>query len=242
LLCGAGLMLRSFAKLHRTNPGFQTEHLLTMKIALPGGTYPKLEQTRAYLDRLMGRLHTLPGVQSAAAASTLPLSGESDWGTFLIADGTTADWAKASAADWRGVSADFFRTLRIPLLRGREFTPADQNNQNAAIINEAMAKKFWPNKDPIGQKILNRDQRDPLEIIGIVADVKGAGLNAQAKPEMYTLLRGFWYVFSPAYKPGPVNPGWHSSRRNRRARPWCARLSGRHDGPTLERLSGDSAL
>jgi putative ABC transport system permease protein len=195
MLCGAGLMLRSFVQLNRVNPGFQPEHLLTMKIALPGGTYPKLEQTRAYLDRLMERLQSLPGVQSAAAASTLPLSGESDWGTFLIADGTTADWAKASAADWRGVSANFFQTLRIPLVRGRAFTPADEKNQNTAIINEAMAKKFWPNTDPIGQKILNRDQRNPIEIIGIVADVKGAGLNAQAKPEMYTPLRGFWYAF-----------------------------------------------
>src|SRR5256885_854247 len=110
-------------------PGFLTEHLLTMKIALPGGTYPRPEQTRAYLDRVMERLQTLPGVASVAAASTLPLSGESDWGTFLIADGARADWAKASAADWRGVSANYFETRHIPLRRGREFTPADEKNQ-----------------------------------------------------------------------------------------------------------------
>ena len=195
LLCGAGLMLRSFMYLNRVSPGFQTEHLLTMKIALPGGTYRKLEQTRAYLDRLMERLQTLPGVQSVAAASTLPLSGESDWGTFLIADGATADWAKASAADWRGVSANFFETLHIPLMRGREFTPADEMNQNTLMINEAMASKFWPKTDPIGKTILNRANGGPLEIIGIVGDVKGAGLAAQAKPEMYTPLRGFWYAF-----------------------------------------------
>ena len=195
LLCGAGLMLRSFLYLNRVSPGFQTEHLLTMKIALPGGAYPKLEQTRGYLGRLMDRLQTLPGVQSVAAASTLPLSGESDWGTFLIADGATADWAKASAADWRGVSASFFQTLRIPLMRGREFTPADEKNQNTLIINEAMARKFWPQTDPIGKTILNRGNLHPVEIIGIVGDVRGAGLNAQTKPEMYTPLRGFWYAF-----------------------------------------------
>ncbi|HEX8882754.1 MAG TPA: ADOP family duplicated permease, partial [Candidatus Acidoferrum sp.] len=195
LLCGAGLTIRSFVDLNRVSPGFQTEHLLTMKIALPGGRYPKLEQTRTYLDRLMERLKTLPGVQSVAAASTLPLSGESDWDTFLIADGATADWTKASAADWRGVSADFFETLHIPLMSGREFTPADEINQNTLIINEAMARKFWPKKDPIGDTILNRDNRNPLEIIGIVGDVKGAGLSAQAKPEMYTPLRGFWRAF-----------------------------------------------
>jgi putative ABC transport system permease protein len=195
LLCGAGLMIRTFVYLNRVNPGFQTEHLLTMKIALPDGAYPKLEQTRAYLDRLMERLQTLPGVRSAAAASTLPLSGESDWGTFLIDDGTAPDWAKASAADWRGVSADFFRTLRIPLLRGREFVPSDEKNQNAVIINEATAKKFWRGTDPLGRRILVGHQDRLLEIIGVVGDVKGGSLNAAAKPEMYTPLRGFWYAF-----------------------------------------------
>jgi putative ABC transport system permease protein len=195
LLCGAGLMLRSFMYLNRVSPGFQTEHLLTMKIALPGGRYPRLGQTRVYLDRLIERLQTLPGVQSVAAASTLPLSGESDWGTFLIADGATTDWAKARAADWRGVSANFFHTLHIPLMSGREFTPADEIHQNTIIINEAMARKFWPKTDPLGKTILNRASGNPLEIIGIVGDVKGAGLSAQTKPEMYTPLRGFWYAF-----------------------------------------------
>lgn len=195
LLSGAGLMLRSFVYLNRVNPGFQTEHLLTMKIALPSGAYPKAEQTRAYLDRLMERLRALPGVQSAAAATTLPFSGESDWGTFLIADGRIPDWALASAADWRGVSADFFQTLRIPLLHGREFTPADEKNQNTIIINEAIARKFWPGTNPIGRRILVGHQAHLLEIIGVAGDVKGSGLNATAKPEMYTPLRGFWYAF-----------------------------------------------
>jgi putative ABC transport system permease protein len=195
LLCGAGLMLRSFMQLIRVNPGFQTEHLLTMKIALPSGEYPKLEQTSAYLDRLLERLRALPGVQSAAAASTLPLSGESDWGTFQIAGRAAPDWTNFSAASWRGVSVDYFRTLGIPLLRGRMFIPADAKNQDTLIINQAMARKFWPGADPIGQRIFNRDQRNPLEIIGVVADTRGSGLDAEAQPEMYTLLRGFWYSF-----------------------------------------------
>jgi predicted permease len=195
LLCGAGLMLRSFAQLIRVNPGFRPEHLLTMKIALPSGAYPRLEQTSVYLDRLLERLRSIPGVQSVAAASTLPLSGESDWGTFQIESSSAPDWTHAQAADWRGVSVDYFRTLGIPLLRGREFTLADAKNQNTIIINESMAKKFWPDADPIGQHLLNRDQRSPLDIIGIVGDTKGAGLDADPKPEMYTLLRGFWYAF-----------------------------------------------
>ena len=195
LLCGAGLMLHSFVKLIRVHPGFDAEHLLTMKIALPGGAYPRLQQTSAYLDRLLEQLQSLPGVQSVAAASTLPLSGESDWGTFLIAGGPTADWANAYAADWRGVSVDYFRTLGIPVLRGRQFMQADAKNQNTVIINEAMARKFWPGSFPIGQKILYRDYPNSLQVVGIVGNTKGGGLNAEAKPEMYTLLRGFWYAF-----------------------------------------------
>src|SRR5215467_2102682 len=195
LLCGAGLMLRSFVRLIRVHPGFDAQHVLTMKIALPGGTYSKPEQTSVYLEQLLERLQKLPGVDYAAAASTLPLSGESDWGTFLIAGGRTSDWANASAADWRGVTADYFRTLGIPLLRGGEFTQADVKNQNAVIINEAMARKFWPGTDPIGQHILIGHRSDPLEVIGIIGNTKGGGLNAEAKPEMYTLLRGFWYSF-----------------------------------------------
>lgn len=195
LLCGAGLMLQSFVRLIRINPGFRPEHLLTMKIALPSGTYPKIEQTSAYLDLLLERINSLPGVQSAAAATTLPLSGESDWGTFLIAGRSSPDSTQAYAADWRGVSVDYFRTLGVPLLRGREFSPADAKNQNAIIINEAMAKKFWPGTDPIGQKILNGDRHNPLEIIGVVANTKGDGLGADAKPELYTVPRGLWYAF-----------------------------------------------
>ncbi|MGB2644112.1 MAG: ABC transporter permease [Candidatus Acidiferrum sp.] len=195
LLCGAGLTLRSFVKLVHVNPGFQPEHLLTMKIALPGGTYSKSEQTAAYLDQLLARLQALPGVQSAAAASTLPMSGESDWGTFQIVGNATPDWSKALAADWRGVSANYFQTLEIPLLHGREFLPTDGTNHNSLMINAALANKFWPGSDPVGQKILRRDGRDPLEIIGVVANVQGNRLGTEARPEMYTPLRGFWYAF-----------------------------------------------
>src|SRR5436305_1896944 len=112
-----------------------------------------------------------------------------------LAAGGRADWANASAEDWRGVSANYYETRHIPLRRGREFTPADEKNQSTMIINEVMARKFWPEADPIGKTLLNRDYRSPLEIIGIVGDVRGAGMNAQAKPEMYTPLRGFWYAF-----------------------------------------------
>ncbi len=195
LLCGAGLMLRSFVRMNRVNPGFQPGHLLTMKIALPGASYPKAEQTSVFLDRLLERVRSIPGVQDAAASTIVPLSGESDWGSFQIAGRTTEEWAHAPAADGRGISINYFRTLGIPLLRGREFTAADARNKNTLIVNEAMAKKFWPGADPIGQRIVSIDERSiPREIVGVVADVKSFGLDAASKPEMYTPYRGGWYM------------------------------------------------
>jgi putative ABC transport system permease protein len=195
LLCGAGLMLRSFLRLNSVNPGFEPEHLLTMKIALPGGVYTTAARTSAYLDRLLERLQSLPGMRDVAATTMLPLSGESDWGSFQIVGRPAQDGAHVLAAEGRSVSANYFRTLGTPLLRGRAFTPADAQTRNTVMINEAMAKKFWPGQDPIGQHIINVDQSNPREIIGIVADVKSAGLDTQSKPGMYTLYSGWWYMY-----------------------------------------------
>ena len=193
LLCGAGLMLRSFLLLNRVNPGFETEHLVTMKIALPGAAYPKAAQTSSFLDSLLQRLQSLPGVSDAAFTTSLPLGGESDWGTFQIVGRTSADWAHAPAAEGIGMSSSYFQTLGIPLLRGRAFVAADAN-RNVIIVNEAMAKTFWPGSDPIGQRLISRERAKPSEIIGVVADTRSHSLGAESKPEMYTLYRGAWYM------------------------------------------------
>ncbi len=195
LLCAAALMLRSFVQLNRVDPGFHPEHLLTLKIALPGAAYPKTEQTAAFFDRLLERLQSLRGVEDAAATTEMPLTGEADWGSFQIVGRNTPDWAHVPAAEARAISLNYFRTLGISLLRGRTFTAADAKNKNTIVINQAMAKKFWPGKDPIGQQIVSIDERsNPREIIGVVADVKSFGLATESKPEMYALYRGAWYM------------------------------------------------
>jgi putative ABC transport system permease protein len=194
LLCGAGLMIKSFAQLNRVNPGFETEHLVTMKIALPGAAYPKSAQTTAFFDRILERLQSLPGVKDAAVTTSLPLTGESDWGSFQIAGRETSDWTHAYAAEGRAISLSYFRTLGIPVLRGRDFTPGDLQH-NTIVINETMAKKYWSGIDPIGKRLISIDERsNPHEIVGVVADVKSFGLAAESKPEMYTLYRGAWYM------------------------------------------------
>ncbi len=194
LLVGAGLMLRSFALLHRVNPGFDMRHLVTMKIALPAASYPRAQQTSAFFDRLLERLRSIPGVQDAALTTAVPLGGESEWDSFQVAGRAKQSWAQALAAEGRAVSANYFRTLRIPLVRGREFTLADAHNYTV-IINRAMAKKVWPGGSPIGQSLIFVDEPShPREIIGVVADVKSFGLGAESKPEMYTVYRGAWYM------------------------------------------------
>jgi putative ABC transport system permease protein len=193
LLCGAGLMLRSFLLLNRVNPGFETEHLVTMKIALPGAAYPKAAQTSAFLDNLLQRLQSLPGVSSAAFTTALPLGGESDWGTFQIAGRRSPDWAHAPAAEGLAVSPSYFRTLGIPLLRGRAFVAADAD-RDVIIVNQAMAKEFWPGSDAIGQRLVSRERANPGEIVGVVADTRSHSLGAESKPQMYTPYRGAWYM------------------------------------------------
>ena len=194
LLCGAGLMLRSFVELSRVDPGFETEHLVTMKVALPGAAYPRAAQTKAFFDRLLERLHSLPGIEDAALTSAVPLNGETDWGSFQIAGRENSQTMRPYAADSRSISANYFQTLDIPILRGRTFAAADSGG-NAIVINQAMAKKFWPAINPIGQRLIPvGDPTHSLEIIGVVADVRSFGLDVPSKPEMYTLYRGAWYM------------------------------------------------
>ena len=195
LLCGAGLMLRSFFELSRVSPGFEADDLITMRIALPSAQYTRGAQTSVFLDRLLEKLGALPGVQLAAAANFTPFSGESDWDSFNIVGRQTLDWGQAPSAEGRSVSPSYFRTMGIPLVRGREFTQADQQSHaDVMVINEAMARKFWPGADPIGQRVIHMDEQHSREIIGIVGDVKSFGLDAEAPPEMYAPYGAWWYM------------------------------------------------
>jgi putative ABC transport system permease protein len=193
LLCGAGLMLKSLFELSKVSPGFRPENVVLMKIALPGAQYTRGVQTTAFLDRLLERLRALPGVDSAAAANFVPLTGQSDWGSFNIVGRPTLDWSQAPSAEGRSVSPDYFHTMGIPLIRGREFTEQDQRNHaDVMMINEAMARKFWPDADPMGQRIVNMDEEPrSREIIGIVGDVKSFGLDADGPPEMSAFM-AYW--------------------------------------------------
>jgi putative ABC transport system permease protein len=197
LLSGAGLTLRSFMRLREVDPGFRPEHLITVKIALPDALYPRTEQRTAFLRQVLEALNSTPGIDTAAATDRLPLSGETNWGGINIAGRPVLDSAHAPAVEGRGVSANYFRALGIPLLRGREFT--DQEGaavRHVAVINQAMANQFWPGGDPIGQRIVSAPHPSEWsEIMGVVGNVKDFALDAESPPEMYTPYR-WWNTMS----------------------------------------------
>lgn len=192
LLMGAGLMLRSFQQLRRVDPGFRTEQLVSMKIALPDALYPRTEQRGAFLQTLLERLNSAPGIATAAAVDRLPLSGDRNWGGFDIVGRPLLDSAHAPAVEGRAVSANYFHTVGMPLLKGREFSEADiGQDHHVVIINQATAAKFWPGQDPVGQRITSpyRPTAPPNEIIGVVGNIKDFALDTDSPPEMYTPMR-----------------------------------------------------
>jgi putative ABC transport system permease protein len=185
-------MLRSFERLRTVDPGFRPEKLVSMKIALPDALYPKSEQRSAFLNTLLERLNSTPGIKTAAATDRLPLSGESNWGAFNIVGRPLLDSTHAPAVEGRAVSANYFRTVGMRLLRGREFTDADVvQNHPVVVINQAVAEKFWPGEDPVGERIVSpyRPADPPKEIIGVVGNVKDFALDADSPPEIYGPIR-----------------------------------------------------
>jgi putative ABC transport system permease protein len=196
LLCVAGLMLQSFAAVSKVNPGFVAENLLTMRIALPDSQYPRIEQRAAFLARLLADTRSLPGVRAVAATNNLPLSGVTNWGSFHIEGRPTGDWAHAPTIEVRTVSGEYFRTMGVPILRGREFSEAEvTGGAPVAVINQATATRFWPGADPIGQRLATNFQTVTREIIGVVSDVRDFGLDSEDQPVLFLPSR-WWNSLS----------------------------------------------
>jgi len=186
LLVAAGLLVRSFLRLLDTDPGFRAEKVLAFKVTLPINAYPDAARIRAFYDRGLERLQALPGVTAVAAASTLPL--ETREVRACQVEGTTQGSGEAPPAIaevW--VHGDYFSALKIPLLRGRLFTPADRRGQlRVALVNETMARRLWPGQDPIGRRIRWHQEAPWMTVVGIVRDVKDGALHTSPRPHAYT--------------------------------------------------------
>lgn len=188
LLTGAGLMIRSFWKLQHVDPGFDPRNVLTMRVALSPVRYSEPQQQAAYFDRVLEQTRALPGVVSAGATTQLPLTGGGSTQPFTIEGQAGPEVAMQPMAQTRYISPDYFRTMGIPLRRGRFFTSEDrEGGPQVVIISEEMARQFWPGQDPIGKRLTPSFhlKQGPREIVGVVGDVKGSGLDANAASMMY---------------------------------------------------------
>jgi putative ABC transport system permease protein len=188
LLIGAGLMINSFTRLLRVDPGFDPRGVLTMQIALPQSKYSEIQQRAFFFEQALERIRRLAGVQSAGMTSALPLGGNPDFG-FTIEGRAPNAPGDVPQTGWRAISPDYLRTMGIPLRRGRHFSERDHEKAaGVAIINETMARRFWPDEDPLGKRVKLGGPQRPypwMEIVGIAGDVKHNGLDAPVGPELY---------------------------------------------------------
>ena len=187
LLSGAGLLIRSFARLQRVNPGFRPDHVLTMQLTLPDARYSG-EKVGLFYQQLVERFQALPGVRFAGVARKVPLSPGIDASlNFIIEHQPVAASADQPRAKYRAVSADYFNALGIPLVRGRFFDRTDgEKTPGVVVINETLARRFWPNENPVGKRIkAGFEDSDWCTIVGIVPDVKQASLDSVTNGETY---------------------------------------------------------
>jgi putative ABC transport system permease protein len=176
LLVGAGLLIRSFYRLQQVNPGFNTRDAIAVTVSLPGKKYPQDDQVAAFYTQLLEKVSALPGVVATGATQSLPVQGDYLLG-FNIQGRPPDPPGEDKSTNYYAVTPDYFKAMGIPLIRGRVFTDQDRKDTpRVAIINEEMAKKYFPDEDPIGKGInVTNGPETFREIVGIVGGVKQYG-------------------------------------------------------------------
>lgn len=190
LLIGAGLLMKSFVHLQNVNPGFNAKNVVTAELSLSLLKYPRGKPVIDFYAEVLRRVRALPGVQTAAFTNVLPLSGSNTDNSFHIEGRNEMQTKVFPDEEIRSITPDYFRVLQTPLLRGRLFTEADTADApGVVIVNQAMAKKYWPGEDAVGKRI-NFGDADPnnikwFTIVGVVSDIHHQGLDVDPKPEFY---------------------------------------------------------
>jgi predicted permease len=188
LLIGAGLLIRSFVRLQSVSPGFATDHVLTMEVAATGRKYQDDKNDKPIVNfykEIESRVARLPGVVAEGVVSALPLTGEVGWGQINV-EGYAPPPGQELQADIRAASTDYFRTMEIPLRKGRFFNEDDNADKpQVVIIDEKFAQRFWPDSDPIGKHLWFHDPKKPITIVGVVGVVKQYDLETDGKIATY---------------------------------------------------------
>ncbi|HTG84797.1 MAG TPA: ABC transporter permease [Gemmatimonadales bacterium] len=186
LLFGAGLLIRSFIQLRSADLGFHPAHLVTARIGLPEGKYPGDTETARFFDRLLLEAKLLPGAEAVGLTSHLPATGNDFDNSFTIEGRAPLPPGEFQYALMRWIDPGFFPVLGIGMIRGRGFDQRDRvDGAPVAIVNQAMARRFWPGEDPIGKRLtITMGSRVPREVVGVVSDVR-AVVNESPAPTMY---------------------------------------------------------
>ncbi len=189
LVTSAGLLIKSFWRLHQIDPGFSAEQVLSFQLSPPDfGEEDSAPRARTYYRQVLERLRALPGVQSVGGIHLLPMS-DSNWDPGLrIEDRPLPPGSSHGTVNWRLVTSDYFATMKIPLLRGRSFGASDdESGEKVALINASLARKYWPGEDPIGKRIGSgfEGKGNWVTVVGVVGDIKQHGLGLETRPEMY---------------------------------------------------------
>jgi putative ABC transport system permease protein len=185
LLIGAGLLLRSFVRLQQVDTGFDPANVLSMQISLAPSRYATDEQKTVFFDRAIREIDSIPGIESSAAGLTLPLLG-SIYAPMLVDGQPVVPFAARPLVEFQSITPAYFQTLRIPLLRGRYFTENDKKAAApVAIVNAALARKFWPNEDAVGKYVVILQAQIHSQIVGVVGGVKSTTLEADVLPQLY---------------------------------------------------------
>ncbi|HKW61530.1 MAG TPA: ABC transporter permease [Candidatus Acidoferrum sp.] len=199
LLAGAGLLGGSLLHVLGVNPGFNPDHLLTFQVFLSPVQYPERDSKVAIiLHEMLERIRPLPGVRSAGLVNALPITGGPST-EFVIEGRPAPPLGDEPGADIRVADSQYFSTMGIPLVAGRVFTEHDNaSSARVVVINQTLARAFWPNENPLGQRITMKDWGPPLtgEIIGVVGDVKTNGLDEPVGPMIYWPYHQFGLVFN----------------------------------------------
>ncbi|HUJ24044.1 MAG TPA: FtsX-like permease family protein, partial [Bryobacteraceae bacterium] len=188
LLIGAGLLIRSFVRVVRIDPGFDPKNVLTMRIRPSGQRYDDDRAYYTFFRNLLPRVRALPGVEQAGIGTALPLIDWNGWG-FVTEKNPNVPLSEGPDGNYQAISPDFFRALKIPLRRGRFFDDGDrEDTAPVAIINEESAREFWPGENPVGTRIRIGGEGDRPRwrtIVGVVGNVRRNDLTDAARPETY---------------------------------------------------------
>jgi putative ABC transport system permease protein len=190
LLVGAGLMMKSLLRLLQTDIGFKPENVLTMTVVLPPSKYTQPQQQTSFNDQLRQRVQSLPGVTGAGTVNILPLN-PGNTTRFYVEGDPVPPPGKETEANIRTVSDDYFTSLGVPLLAGRMFDARENpNSPQVVIIGKTIADRMFPGRDPVGKKLRYASvEQPPIEIVGVVGDVKITGLDEAVKPVLYYSFR-----------------------------------------------------